>query len=239
MGQPIRKLLALQEVDLQITALDEQKANLLDSIEKKRSEFEAVRAQFEEREQQLKQLKIDMKNMEVELAGTSERVRKLESQQINVKTNQEYKALDKEIYEAKAHKAQVEDQLLQKLELQEDGASEKQEASQELDRRSKALEDEAAGIQGKIDDIERKALAFQKRRSEVAATIEDQLLRLYERIFNSKKGPVLVPLVNRACQGCHLAVPAGVESILRRREADIIRCENCARILYIPKDEDE
>ncbi len=239
MGQPIRKLLALQEVDLQIIALDEEKANLLDSIEKKRSEFEAVRAQFEEREEQLKRLKIDMKNMEVELAGTSERIRKLESQQINIKTNQEYKALDKEIYEAKAHKAQVEDQLLQKMELQEDGTSETREASQELDRRSKALEDEAAGIQDKIDDIERKVLAFQKRRSEVAATIEDQLLRLYERIFNSKKGPVLVPLVNRACQGCHLAVPAGVESILRRREADIIRCENCARILYVPKDEDE
>jgi hypothetical protein len=72
----------------------------------------------------------------------------------------------------------------------------------------------------------------------VAGGIELSALRLYERILNSKKAPALVPIVNRSCQGCHLAVTAAVESVLRRGEADIITCENCSRILYIPKEED-
>ena len=236
MGQAIQKLLALQDVDLEVISLSEEKAKRLDSINRKRSELEAERGEFHEREGQLKELKVGMKNMEVELADTTERIRKLESQQINVKTNQEYKALDKEIYEAKAHKIEVEDKLLQKMELLEEGKAEVQKAGEQLATRSTELEGETAGIQEEIEKIDRNIADLNAKRSEVAANIEDRLLRQYERLFNTKKGAVLVPLLNRACQGCHLAVPAGIESILRRYEADIITCENCSRILYIPEE---
>jgi predicted nucleic acid-binding Zn-ribbon protein len=235
MGQAIQKLLALQDVDLEVISLSEEKAKRLDSINRKRSELEAERGEFQKREGQLKELKVGMKNMEVELADTTERIRKLESQQINVKTNQEYKALDKEIYEAKANKIEVEDKLLQKMELLEEGKAEVQKAGEQLAARSTELEGETAGIQEEVEKIDRHIADLTAKRSEVAANIEDNLLRQYERIFNTKKGAVLVPLLNRACQGCHLSVPAGIESILRRYEADIITCENCSRILYIPE----
>jgi len=237
MGHVIRNLLALQEVDLQIISLNEEKARLLDSINEKRSELEKERVTFEEREAQLRRLKVEMKNLEVELGDTSDRIRKLESQQIHIKTNQEYKALDKEIYEAKTHQARIEDELLQKMEFLEQENVGIREASEQLEARSAGLQEETGGIEGTISEIEGRVAELHTKRPEVAGDIEDELLRLYDRIFNSKKGAVLVPLVNRACQGCHLAVPAAVESVLRRRAADIIRCENCSRILYIPHEE--
>jgi len=237
MGHVIRSLLALQEVDLQVISLNDQKTELLDSVNQEKSGLENQRRLLEEREAQLKRLKVDIKKLEVELVETTDRIRKLEGQQIHVKTNQEYKALDKEIYEAKAHQLHIEDVLLQKMELLEDEKGEVPKAAAQLSVLIAEFERRSAVIEEKIREINRVIEQLQAKRCEVSSGIEGNLLKLYDRIFRSKSGPALVPIVNRACQGCHLAVPAGVESVLRRREADIITCENCSRILYVPDEE--
>jgi predicted nucleic acid-binding Zn-ribbon protein len=238
MGLVIQNLLALQEVDVQIISLNDKKTKLLDSIEQKKSEVEQRRGELEEREQQLKRIKVEMKSSEVELAQTVDRIRKLESQQILVKTNQEYKALDKEIYEAKAHQAQTEELLLEKMEFLEEETGAIREARQQLDLQGSEIERESTATNKKIRELDDRMAKLQAKRSEIAATIDGSHLSLYDRIFDNKKGRALVPVVNRSCQGCHLAVPAAVESILRRHASDIIICENCARILYVAEEKE-
>lgn len=234
MGPLIKKLLALQEIDLQIISLQDKKAQLLDWINQKKSEVERQHRQFEERGEQLKRLKMEIKSSELELADATEHIRKLESQQIHVKTNQEYKALDKEIYEAKARQSRTEDFLLQKMELLEQETEEIRGGRQQLDLQASELQRESESGEKKIREVDGRVTELKAKRSELAATIEDSHLRRYDRIFNSKKGRAIVPLVNRACQGCHLSVPAAVESILRRHDDEILTCENCSRILYVP-----
>ncbi len=238
MGQAIRNLLALQEVDLRVISLNDEKSKFLDLINQKKSELERRRREFDEREAQRKQLKLGIKKLDGELAEASEHIRKLESQQINVKTNQEYKALNKEIYEAKARKVRIEDTLLQKMGLQEEEKFGIKEGSAQLNAHAAQLERENTETEEKLGEIDRGLVALQGKRSEVASGIEDTLLKLYDRIFKSKN-PVIVPVVNRTCQGCHLAVPAGVESVLRRHQSQIVTCENCSRILYVPEEEAE
>ncbi len=238
MGVAIRNLLVLQEVDLQIISLNDERAKLLDSTTRKKSEAEEKRRQFEEREKTLKQLKVEMKHAEVELAGYADHIRKLEGQQIHVKTNQEYKALDKEIYEAKAHKTRSEDQILQKMEHVERETEGIREGRRQLDAQLSQLQGELSAAEEKIREIDARMVDLRAKRFEAAKSVEEVHLALYNRIFNKKRIPVIVPLVNRTCQGCHLAVTAAVESILRRHAAHIITCENCSRILYVPEEED-
>jgi predicted nucleic acid-binding Zn-ribbon protein len=238
MGLVIQNLLWLQELDLEIVSLIAQKANLLSSVNKKKSELDEHRRHSHEHEEELKRLKVHIKKLDVDLTEATDRIRKLESQQIHVKTNQEYKALDKEIYEAKAHKAQTEDLMLQKMELLEQGGAAISDFHERADSLVAQLHEETAKVDGEIRRIDDRITELRTKRSEIAAGIEDKHIRLYNRIFKNKGGPAIVPLVNRACQGCHLAVPAAVESILRRDEADIITCENCSRILYIPDKEE-
>jgi len=236
MGAVIKNLLELQEVDLRIISLNDQKTELLNLIRRRKSDFEQRHREFAEGEKQLKHLKVELRNLEVELATAAEHVRKLEGQQINVKTNQEYKALDKEIHEAKVHQARIEDFILQKMELVDQETERIGGARQQLDLQASQLQRESSEEEEKVRQIEARVTKLQAERSERAAAIEDSHLRLYNRIFNNKR-PAIVPLVNRTCQGCHLAVPAGIESILRRHESNIITCENCSRILYVPKQE--
>jgi len=237
MGHALGKLLALQEVDLQVLSVTDEKAKLLDLINEKKAKVESERHQFEERQAQRSRLKVEIKNLEIELAGTSDHIRKLEAQQVHIKTNQEYKALDKEIYEAKVRQTQVEDQLLQKMEVVEEEKLSIRETKDQLDAQAAELQKETGTIQDRIGTMDRSLAGLQAKRSKMTGEIEENALRLYERILNSKKTPALVPIVNRSCQGCHLAVTAAVESVLRRGEADIITCENCSRILYIPEEE--
>jgi hypothetical protein len=239
MGLVIQNLLALQEVDLQMLSLEEERAKLLDSIERQKGEVEKERAEVAEREASLKRIKVEIKSSEAELAETGEHVRKFESQQASIKTNQQYKALDKEIYEAKARQAHVEDALLEKMERLEEETEALRASRQQLEERVSGLERERGDAEEKVRQVEQQIAALGEKRAEIANTIERGPLSLYDRVFRRKRGAALVPLVNRACQGCHLSVPAGIESVLRRHASNIITCENCSRILYIPKEEPE
>ncbi len=237
MGLVIENLLSLQEVDLQIISLNDEKKKLLDSIEQKKSGVEEQRSRLDERQEQLKRLKVEMKACEVELAEWGDRIKKLEGQQVLVKTNQEYKALDKEIYEAKARRAQIEETLLQKMEFLEQESEEIAEARQQIDARLSELEGETAVASEKIQELDAQIANLESRRAGVAAKVSASHLSMYERIFENKRGAAIVPVLNRSCQGCHLAVPAAVESVLRRHASNIVLCENCARILYVPLEE--
>jgi predicted nucleic acid-binding Zn-ribbon protein len=239
MGLVIRNLLALQEVDLQMLSLEEERAKLSESIERQKAEVQREREEVAEREARLKRIKVEIKSSEAELAETGEHIRKFEGQQILVKTNQEYKALDKEIYEAKARQAQVEDALLEKMEQLEEETEALRQGRQKLDNEISELERETGGADEKVREVEQEIAVLREKRAEIASTIERVPLSLYERIFRKKKGAALAPLVNRACQGCHLSVPAGVESVLRRHASNVITCENCSRILYVPEEEPE
>lgn len=239
MGLVIQNLLALQEVDLQMLSLEEERAKLLDSIQRKKGEVEKERAKIAEREANLKHIKVEIKSSEAELAETGDHVRKFESQQALVKTNQEYKALDKEIYEARARQARLEDALLEKMEALEEGTEALRKAHHDLDERLSQLQQASGDSEEKVRQIEQDIAALGAKRDEVVSRIEQGPLSIYERIFQRKKGAALAPLVNRACQGCHLSVPAGVESVLRRHASNIVTCENCSRILYIPEEEPE
>lgn len=237
MGLVIQNLLALQEVDLQMLSLEEERAKLLDSIERKKGEVERQQAEIGEREANLNLTRVEIKSAEVELADTGKQVRKFEGQQALVKTNQEYKALDKEIYEARARQAHLEDALLEKMEQLEEGTQALRKSRQDLDEKVSELQHASGDAEEKIRHVEQEIAARGGKREEIANRIDRGPLTLYDRIFQRKKGAALAALVNRACQGCHLAVPAGVESVLRRHASNIITCENCSRILYIPEEE--
>jgi predicted nucleic acid-binding Zn-ribbon protein len=79
-------------------------------------------------------------------------------------------------------------------------------------------------------DAERHAAA--EERAELVATIPADLLALYDRIRADHGGLGAAPLHRGTCQGCHLTLPPTEIEVLRSAPADeVIRCEDCRRIL--------
>jgi hypothetical protein len=89
------------------------------------------------------------------------------------------------------------------------------------DRRDAAVA-EIAGLAAQAAD----------RRAAVAAEEPAELLDLYERLRTQHGGVGAAALRRGQCQGCHLTLNAGDLSVIRAAAADdVVRCEECRRIL--------
>ncbi len=78
------------------------------------------------------------------------------------------------------------------------------------------------------------ALAAQaaERRAAVAAEEPAELLDLYERLRTQHGGVGAAALRRGQCQGCHLTLNAGDLNVIRAAAPDdVVRCEECRRIL--------
>jgi predicted nucleic acid-binding Zn-ribbon protein len=71
-----------------------------------------------------------------------------------------------------------------------------------------------------------------QQRSELAGTLPDDLLALYEKVRASSSGVGAAALHRGRCEGCHLQL--NTTDLNRLREAaedEVLRCEECRRIL--------
>ena len=71
-----------------------------------------------------------------------------------------------------------------------------------------------------------------QQRGELAGALPDDLLALYEKVRASSAGVGAAALHRGRCEGCHLQL--NTTDLNRLREApedDVVRCEECRRIL--------
>nr|WP_243740983.1 C4-type zinc ribbon domain-containing protein [Streptomyces sp. 8K308] len=81
-------------------------------------------------------------------------------------------------------------------------------------------------------DIDAEAAAVRKERSEVAAQVPAELLKLYDKLREQQGGVGAARLYQRRCEGCRLELNITELNEVRAAAPDaVVRCENCRRIL--------
>jgi predicted nucleic acid-binding Zn-ribbon protein len=117
------------------------------------------------------------------------------------------------------------------------------ERREESDGRVSALRTERAGAEAELDAVAQRRDAAQKEiddeagattaaRTAVAKDIPEDLLALYEKLRDQFGGVGAAKLYRGACQGCHLAInTVDLNRIRAAPEDEVIRCEECRRIL--------
>lgn len=101
----------------------------------------------------------------------------------------------------------------------------------------KAITEEIADIRAFIAEIDDRMAEVKaelegigEKRSECAAKVDPEQLRLYERLAISHH-PTIVRLEGNVCSGCHLAQPPAVAHQVKHA-TELITCGTCGRILY-------
>lgn len=99
-----------------------------------------------------------------------------------------------------------------------------------------AVQDELAGLVERRDtaqrEIDDEAGTTSTARTAVAKDIPEDLLSLYEKLRGQFGGVGAAKLFRGACQGCHLALnTVDLNNIRSAAEDEVIRCEECRRIL--------
>ncbi|MBI1871643.1 MAG: hypothetical protein HYS07_10710 [Chlamydiae bacterium] len=235
MTEDLKKLLKVQEKDVEILILEDEKINLpklLDQykqvVDKKSKEVDASKA-F------LKDLQVNHKKVEIDLESKGTLRQKQEGQLMSVKTNQEYKALEREIFGVKIEISRLEDEILEKMmgiDAQNQVIKKLESELQTLKREFSQKEQE---LQAKIKAVEKKLAQLKLEKDLSFKDVNPDLFRRYTRILAHLHGKALVPIVDRSCQGCHTLLPPQV-LVNVRREKELVACDNCARLLFLPEE---
>ena len=87
-------------------------------------------------------------------------------------------------------------------------------------------------LENATTEIQSEISIQQAQRAQLAPKIEATLVELYEKVRTSNDGVGAALLVGNKCEGCHLSINAiEIERIKSLPADEIIRCEECRRIL--------
>lgn len=227
----IEKLLALQEHDTHKLQIEQQLQSIPRERDKLKKRIEEEQASFAEKKKEHQQLEIKRSEMRTERRSVEDKVVKYKTQQMQVKKNDEYQALNHEIESLTAKAAEIEEQELELL-------FKIDEAAEILKGLEKESAERVALFQKELETLSEKEATLKASVDEVSAAVENartqvdaKYLAAYDSVKSRyKKPPFVVPIVDGKING--LKVSNDVYGKARKGE-EPVHCDNTGRIAYV------
>lgn len=231
MLETLKPIFRIQELDMKMIRLmriKRERQKELKQIEDLRAD---LHSQVREKEAEVHELSKQIGAHEARIEEISKKLKELEVRQTQIKKVEEFNALTQEITSAEREKSLIEQKILDLVDRKasEEEFLEKIRESLKISEESSiALEKE---IYHSIELINQEGTQLKEERDVLAKTADPEIFRIYERLLRNKKDRVLVPIENRTCSGCHIALTAQHENIVRKGE-NLVFCEHCSRIHF-------
>jgi predicted nucleic acid-binding Zn-ribbon protein len=171
------------------------------------------------------------RDIERDLAAVQTRLSKYKGQLMEVKTNKEYQAMQKEIAVAEQEVRAQEDRLLERMEEAETLAADLKAAEAALKREQAAVAAEQQAIDAQRVELEREIARLASERQELLPRLSREALVLFERVAAGRKGIAVAEARDGLCTVCHVRLRPQVFNDVRRNDG-LHQCESCTRILY-------
>lgn len=231
MYSDLKTLIDLQHVDQQIADLSSQIETFpskIQAIEKQLNDF--IHA-HEERQQHLSANQKERRDMEGEIQMIRQKISKHKDQLYLVKTNEQYRAMLKEIEGEESKIRSIEDRILERMIESEDLQKLVKEAEGRLEAEKKRVADEIAELEAAAKAGKEERDHSVRDRQELAAKLSTDVLSHYEFVRKGRGGLALAEVRDGKCMGCNVLLRPQLYYDVRAGEG-LYECENCARILY-------
>jgi predicted nucleic acid-binding Zn-ribbon protein len=150
---------------------------------------------------------------------------------MEVKTNKEYQAMQKEIATAEEAVRSHEDRILEQMEEADVLGRQAKATEGELARQRAEIAAERARLDEERGATDRAVEKTTAERAAVARELSPQALNLFEHVARQRKGLAVAEARDGHCMVCHVRLRPQVFNEVRRNEA-LIQCDSCLRILY-------
>lgn len=239
MKSELEKLIALQKTDTNIRRLKKS----IDSSELRRANLEQ---EFEQHAFSIREIQAKRDSLHAERAELEKHIAEnktyLERADRNLKHAQNQKEYETAMRETDALQKQIaafEAQVIEKLTATEEVEKELAERADEINtldgKRAAALKEFDAEIAKHRRELEQET----KRRHEVFVTLPERLASVYNRLSQrSRDGVAVAEVIKGSCSACFMSLRPQMQLEVKKGE-QIITCESCTRILYIPNKEAE
>ena len=228
----VQKLLILQDRDTRCDSIRRQLEDIPKEIQKEEAAIGQLLEALSEKEKELKGMEVRRLDLEGEVAQAEEHIVKYKTQQMQVKKNEEFTALENEIKSLQGSISALEDRELQVLEDIEIQQGELDDLKKLTAEQKHTLEAHIALLKENFTSFESELKSAEESVATCEADVEESALQQYKYVKSQvKRPPVVVQLEDGRCQGCHLKVSGDIESTTRRGK-ELVRCDSCGRILY-------
>lgn len=231
MHPSLKVILDIQELDMKMLRLMRLKKARLGEMEHIESLRHELLDQQKQKEQEIIELNQNITLQEDKITEIKERIKKLESKQSSIKKVDDFNALNQEMSSSERERVATEQtcsDMIDKRNLEEEILEKIKESLTLSEESSKTLE---AEIAENVQMINKEGQEIKKTRDELAKNADEEVMKTYERLLKNKKDRVVVPIENRTCSGCHIALTAQHENVVRKGER-LVFCEHCSRIHF-------
>ena len=175
--------------------------------------------------------KNERQTVEKSLAEVQARLSRFKNQQMAVKTNKEYTAMQHEIATAETQVQHFEDDILEHMLEADDLAADVVSAERALEAERAETDRERVLLETERSETERRLSGTSDERAKLAESIGGAARQLFETVARQRRGVAVVEVRDGHCTVCHVRLrPQVFNQVLRNTE--LIQCESCMRILY-------
>jgi uncharacterized protein len=171
------------------------------------------------------------REIDKDLAAVQGRLSKFKNQLMEVKTNKEYQAMQKEMGVAEAEISAHETRMLEQMEEADAIARDMKASDAALKAEQAAVAAEKATLDEERAAAERNLEHVLAERTTVTARLSRDALALFERVAHGRKGLAVAEARDGLCTVCHVRLRPQVFNDVRRNDG-LYQCESCTRILY-------
>jgi uncharacterized protein len=144
----------------------------------------------------------------------------------------ELEGLQHELQTLERRISDLEDAELDVMERLENAQNELDRLQSSIEEYDRSLGDLEQRRDAAVAQIDEEVASAETERAQIVDGIPDDLLKLYERLRASHGGVGAAALVQRRCQGCRLELNAAdLRAIAAAPDDEVLRCEECQRIL--------
>ncbi len=227
----IEQLVVLQRVDDQIIVLQED----LDAAPRELAELDGQLQALMDRKTQIEE-KLDMlaqqrKKLGGEIEEDGAKIKKSKNKLMMSSNTKEYHAMMREMDSLEKLNRSREDDFAAVREEQ----TRQDEAMEALEKEVAEVKEDLAAKKANLEERTAKAQkslsGLNKKRDKACKVVPPPILGRYEFIRSRLDNPVIVPVEEGVCTGCHIKIPPQSYNDLQKGQ-QILSCPNCQRLIY-------
>lgn len=231
MPRAVEDLIGVQRLDLRILKLEKELRDIPERKQLISQRNNALKQSLQSEKESAKSAQARAAELELDARAEQEKIAKLRMQQMQLKSNKEFKAMEDEIATFERRAGEVDDKQIEALEQVEKLEGRVREVEADLKNAEAGMQRSAQELDARVGDIEAELSTVRQERDRAAAVVDPAWLKTYRRIFENKKDAVVVSAEHGFCAGCNLKLPPHIIHDARQGD-NLVKCPFCRRLLY-------
>ncbi|MFZ0285557.1 MAG: C4-type zinc ribbon domain-containing protein [Terriglobales bacterium] len=225
----IQNLIELQHADREILRLKEEIAALPKRVATIEERLAGTRARLEKAKASVKADEAARRKYETAISDSQQKISKYRDQSLEVKTNEQYKALMHEIQFAEQEIRANEDKILELMMNSEAREKDVKAAEAELKAATAEVEKEKIQARERTAEDEKQTVEWNAKREVWRSGVNPDVLRQYDRVAKYR-GSGISEVRDQKCMACQVMLRPQTYNEVRSDQ--LVSCESCQRILY-------